>query len=123
MAGTISQLAADGQVVGRGTLLTNDAAGGNAVAENIAADSMGNVIMAGTYKGTLHYKTGQGDNQTLSNTAGATNGFVLKVLLVRCPGLGRCHQPGTARRPRPRWRSIRRETSSWRRRWGTPRAR
>ena len=60
VAGTIPQLAADGQVVGRGTLLTNDAAGGNAVAANIAADSLGNVIMAGTYTGTLHYKTGQG---------------------------------------------------------------
>ena len=79
VAGTFTQLAADGQVVGRGTLLTNDSAGGSAVAENIAADAMGNVVMAGHFKGTMHYKTGQGDNHTLANT-GTTNGFIMKVL-------------------------------------------
>ena len=88
VAGTIVQLAADGQLVGRGTLLTKDAAGGSATADSIAADSTGNVIMAGSYKGTLHFKTGQGDNRTLPNPVGATNGFVIRVLPSGVPAWG-----------------------------------
>jgi hypothetical protein len=101
VAGTISQLGPDGQVVGRGTLLTTDSAGGSAVAENIAADTMGNVIMAGHFKGTLHYKTGQGDNQTLANT-GTTNGFVLKVL----PGGTPAWAAAIAANAAPSWLAI-----------------
>jgi hypothetical protein len=87
IAGSISQLTADGQVVTDQPILTNDSAGGNAVASNIVADSLGNVIMAGTFDGTMHYKTGQGINHTLADS-GTTTGFVLKVLPSGIPSWG-----------------------------------
>jgi hypothetical protein len=87
VAGSVSQLTADGQLGTNSPVLTNDSAGGSAVAGTIAADATGNVIMAGAFKGTLHFKTGQGDNHTFSNT-GTTTGFVLKVQPSGIPAWG-----------------------------------
>jgi hypothetical protein len=78
VAGSISQLTADGQPLTDQPVLTNSSAGGNAVAANIVADSLGNVIMGGTFNTNLHFKTAQGTNQQLANT-GVTSGFVIKV--------------------------------------------
>jgi hypothetical protein len=78
IAGSVSQLTADGQPITNQPVLTNDSAGGDAVASNIAADSQGNVVMGGIFNTTLHFKTGQGLNQQISNT-GTTSGFVIKV--------------------------------------------
>jgi hypothetical protein len=88
VAGTISLLDADGLIVREGPLLTNDSAGGSAAASTIVADTTGNVIMAGSFRGTMHYKTGQGDNHTLQNSDGVTNAFVLKVLPTGVPAWG-----------------------------------
>jgi hypothetical protein len=87
VAGSVSQLTPDGQLGTDAPVLTNDSAGGSATAGSLAADATGNVIMSGYFNGTLHFKTGQGDNHTFAN-AGTTTGFVLKIRPSGVPAWG-----------------------------------